>query len=340
MTADSSPTVRPRLLSPAIALSVPLLVLAWAFWPTFVDLAQVWKLNPQYSHGWLVPIFAAVLLYSRRDRLDMSAFSPSWWGVPVLALGVGLRLQGGYFYYAWLDPISLLPTLFGVGLLVGGRAFARWAWPAVLFLAFMIPLPFRLAIALSGPLQHLATIVSTFVMQVLGLPALAEGNVILLNEHQINIVEACSGLSMLMVFVAQSAAMAIMVARPLADRLILFISAVPIAVAANIIRITVTGVLYDSVSGETAHIFFHDAAGLLMPVFALGILWIELKLLNRLFISVPAATIRAAAPRRVPTEPRKPRAQQKVSRNEQMRHFAKKSTIETTDIEQPAVEKT
>src|SRR6202041_1075631 len=177
-----------------------------------------------------VPVFAAVLLYARRNRLDLSTFRPSVWGLPVLAIGIAVRLLGAYFYWVWLDPISLLPTLLGLGLLVAGWGLVRWAWPAVLFLAFMIPLPFSLAVALSGPLQHMATVVSTFVMQVVGLPALAEGNLILLNEHQINIVEACSGLSMLVVFVALSAAMAIVVARPIMDRLLLFVSAVPIAV--------------------------------------------------------------------------------------------------------------
>ena len=158
-------------------------------------------------------------------------------------------------------------------------------------------------------MQHLATIVSTFVMQVLGLPALAEGNVILLNEHSINIVEACSGLSMLVVFVALSAGLAIVVSRPLADRLILFVSAVPIAIVANILRITVTGVLYDTVSGETAHAFFHDVAGWLMMPLALGMLWVELKILDRLFVAVPVSA-RVPAPRRTPVEPRGPRPRQ------------------------------
>jgi exosortase len=324
-----------------VALLIPLACLVWAFWTTFADLALAWKIYPQYSHGWLVPVFAAVLLYHRRDRLDLSAFSPSLWGVPVLALGVGLRLVGAYYYYVWLDPISLVPMVLGVGLLVGGRAFGRWAWPAVLFLTFMIPLPDRVAIALSGPLQHLATVVSTFVMQVIGLPALAEGNKILLNEHEINIVEACSGLSMLFVFVALAAAMAIVVTRPLTDRIILLVSSVPIAVVANIARITVTGVLYDTVSGETAYTFYHDVAGLLMMPLALGMLWLELKLLDRLFVAVPAGAYRVPPARRAPPPGRAPRARQVPPPAPRARsRYVKKPTVDTTPAEQPAVEKT
>jgi exosortase len=335
MTATPAPA-RPRSLSPVMALVIPTAGLVWAFWTTFADLAHVWKINPQYSHGWLVPLFAAILLYARRNRLDVAAFTPSVWGLPLLALGLGLRLVGAYYYYAWLDPISLLPTLFGVGMVVGGRAFARWAWPAVLFLAFMVPLPYRVAIALSGPLQHLATVVSTFFMQVLGLPALAEGNVILLNDQRINIVEACSGLSMLVVFVALSAAMAIIVTRPLVDRLILLVSAVPIAVTANVIRITVTGVLYETVNGATAHAFFHDVAGLLMMPFALGLLWVELKVLDRLFVAVPAGALRNPMPR-TPVAPRPPRARQVPAPGSRGRSrlFADKKKATT-----PAAEKT
>ena len=341
MTASHAAT-RSRSYTPVALLLVPLACLVWAFWPTFVDLAQVWKINPQYSHGWLVPVFAAIVLYARRDRLDVSAFAPSWWSVPLLALGVGLRLIGAYYYYAWLDPLSLLPTLLGVGMMVGGRAFGRWAWPAVLFLAFMIPLPYRLATSLSGPLQHLATVVSTFVMQVLGLPALAEGNVILLNEHSINIVEACSGLSMLMVFVALSAGMAIVVARPLVDRLILFVSAVPIAVMANIVRVTVTGVLYDNVSGETANAFFHDVAGWLMMPLALGLLWIELKILDRLFIKVPASAARLPIVPRTPAVPCAPRVRQvpPPAARKRSRPFSKKAGKQTSQAEKPAGKKT
>jgi exosortase len=302
MTPAAS-AARPGRLSPLAILAVPLAATVWAYWPTLVDLARVWQINPQYSHGWLVPVFAAILLWSRRNLLDLSAISPSLWGLPFLIAAGVLRLYGAYYAYAPLDDVSLLPALFGVGLLVGGWAFGRWAWPAVLFLVFMIPLPYFVAIALSAPLQSLATVVSTFIMQVGGLPALSEGTVIRINDQAINIVEACSGLSMLMVFIALSTAMALIVSRPLVDRIILLVSAVPIAVTANILRVTITGILYETTSSAMAHTFFHDVAGWLMMPLALGLLWLELKILDRVFVpqtrsisATPAAvTARRAA---------------------------------------------
>jgi exosortase len=133
-------------------------------------------------------------------------------------------------------------------------------------------------------LQRLATVVSTFLLQTLGLPAVAEGNRILMNEQDINIVEACSGLRMLVVFFALSAGMALLVNRRMLDRMILLGSAIPIALIANVIRITVTGFLLENVSGETAHWFFHDLAGWFMMPLALALLGLEIWILNKLFL--------------------------------------------------------
>jgi exosortase len=275
-----------RRLSTAILLLLPVVFFSWAYWPTFLDLANAWSTNPQYSHGYLVPLFALYLLYLRRDRLDLSAWTPSWWGLPLLALGLSLRLFGAFFYFVGLDGLSVVPTLAGICLLLGGQSAWRWAWPSILFAGFAIPMPYRLASALSGPLQRLATLVSTFVMQTIGLPALAEGNVILLDEYQIGIVEACSGLNMMVVFFALSTAVALLIQRPLLDRMLILASAAPIAVASNIARITITGILYRTTSSEAANAFFHDLAGWLMMPLALVMLWIELLVLERLFLPV------------------------------------------------------
>ena len=288
----TSPVLSPRLrLAPLAPLALTLAALLWAFWPTLLDLAQTWSTNPQYSHGFLVPVFAGFLLWLRRDRLDLAALKPSWWGLPLVAAGIALRLFATYKYYVSLEAVGLMPCVAGLVLLLGGRAAWRWAWPAVLFLGFMIPLPYSLATALSGPLQRLATVTSTYVMQTLGLPALAEGNVILLDDHQIGIVEACSGLRMLVVFFALATAVVLVIGRPLLDRLLIIASAIPIALVSNIIRVTATGVMHEMGQSELANTFFHDVAGWLMMPLALGMLWIELKLLALLIIEVPAGVV-------------------------------------------------
>lgn len=283
----SAPT---RSRAPLVSLALLLGCLGWAFGSTLTELSHVWKTNDQYSHGFLVPVFAALLLWLRRERLERTELRPSLlFGGVLLALGIGVRLFGVYWYYLWLDPISLLPCLAGVCWLVGGRVAWKWAWPAILYLTFMIPLPYRVATALSAPLQSLATVVSTFLMQTIALPALSEGNVITLNDARLNVVEACSGLRMLVVFIALSTALALLTRRPWLDKLILLVSAVPIAVVSNILRITATGILHETTSSETANAFFHDLGGWLMMPLGLLLLTVEMKILSHLFIAPPPA---------------------------------------------------
>jgi exosortase len=295
-TTTSSPSLAwpwQRLIVPAVLASM----LLWAFAPTLAELAHRWSADPQYSHGYLVPAFALVLLWLRRERCAaVKADGGSWWGLVLLAGGTALRFFGDYLYLDWLDAASLMPCLFGFAILLGGKAALLWAWPAIAFLAFMIPLPFRLEIALAHPLQRVATIASTYALQTIGLPALSEGNTILINETRIGVVEACSGLSMLVIFFALSTAFGILAPRPLWQRLLLVLSAVPIALIANITRITVTGLMHETVGHKAADLVFHDLAGWLMMPFALMLLWLELKVLGRLILEAPIAEPSANSP--------------------------------------------
>ena len=102
--------------------------------------------------------------------------------------------RGAYYYFTWFDAISLLPSVAGLCLLVGGWDTLRWAWPSIAFLIFMVPLPYRVEAALGSPLQRLATLSSTYVLQLFGLPAFSSGNTIVINDYTIGIVDACNGL--------------------------------------------------------------------------------------------------------------------------------------------------
>ncbi len=275
---------------------------AWAYAPFLGEMLQRWTHDPQYSHGFLVPLFAGFLLWQRRELLAKQRLSPRWWGLLVIGVGVALRLIGAYLYIDWLVGLSLLPTLAGFAVLVGGWPALRWSWPAVAFLFFMVPLPYRLHAALGGPLQHLATVASTYALQTLGFPALNEGNVILIDQTRIGVVEACSGLSMLLTFFALSTAVALVMERPLLDRLVLLGSAVPVAVACNLVRITVTGVLHELAGSRVADLVFHDLAGWLMMPLGVAILLGELYLLGRLLV---AASVDVPVPLAPPAGPKK-----------------------------------
>jgi exosortase len=214
-----------------------------------------------------------------------------------LPIGISLAgsVLGRYYYYAWFDHMSLLTCLAGLALLIGGWPMLRWSWPAVAFLIFMIPLPDRFAVAMSGPMQTFATNASVLLLQVMGQPALAEGNVILLNEVELGIVEACSGLRMLVVFIALATAVALLVRKPIWEKILIAASALPIALLSNVLRITLTALLYEVLDDEFAKIFSHDLAGWLMMPMGLALLGLELVLLGQLFLEGGAASVNPTA---------------------------------------------
>lgn len=269
---------------------VPVALLAgawvWVYWPTLTALTERWATDPQYSHGYLVPLFALGLIWMRAPARNQAIFQPSWVGLPILALGILLRLVSVYRYNDWLDGFSLIVTFAGLLTMLGGWAIMRWTWPAMAFLLFMVPLPWTLERWLAYPLRTIATAASNYALQTIGLPSVAEGHTILLRKTPLLVAEACSGLSMLVIFLALATAMAIIVRRPLWERLLIVASAIPVAVLSNVARITVTGLMHEWVGREMADLVFHDLAGWLMMPFALAVLWLELWLLGKLFVEV------------------------------------------------------
>jgi exosortase len=279
-------------------------LLLWVYWPTLEELFRRWSTDHQYSHGYLVPGFALVLLWLRRGKLPAANTGACAWGIALLLLGGGLRLAGSYIYLDWLEAFSLLPCVAGVAVFLGGARMLAWSWPAIAFLVFMIPLPFRVETAMSGPLRAIATGASTYSLQTIGISAFSEGNVIVLDDARLGVAEACSGLSMLTIFFALSVAVAVLLQRPLWERLLIVLSAVPIAMAANVIRITVTGVLYETAGHELAELVFHDLAGWFMMPVGLGLLFLELKVLSHVLIPLPERATAAVLQPSVQQRPR------------------------------------
>lgn len=277
----------PKRPSSSAALAIPILlvagVLAYAYWPSLRMLTRVWE-TPDYSHGWLVPPFAALLLYIRRDMFQLEGSRGSWWGAALILLSALAYVGAEVLGFKLIGAFSLLPCLAGIALTLGGWSMLRWSWPAIVFLGFMIPLPMALETAATYPLRRIGTIASTYILQTCNLPAVAEGNVINLSNQTIGVAEACSGLRMLMTSVALAFALVIIINRPWWERVIILLSAVPIALITNIIRIVVTGLCYEYFSKELAEKVFHDYAGYMMMPMAALLLWAEMTVLSHLTI--------------------------------------------------------
>src|SRR5579872_2101408 len=176
--------------SPAVSfvgLALTVGVIIACYLGTFAHLIGRWSHEPDYSHGFLVPIISAWLLWQRRHMLRSASQSVKgrWLGVVLLFLSAVIRLFAFYFGFTLVEPVALIVCVAGVAAVVGGIPALRYAWPSIVFLVFMIPLPGALAGRLSGPLQHVATACSTYVLQTLGVPAIATGNVICLSHGRI-----------------------------------------------------------------------------------------------------------------------------------------------------------
>lgn len=265
-----------------------LALFGWAYWTTLVDVKHHWDSDPLYSHGYLVPGFACVLLWMRRDLLKGMELRPSVWGLALVLLGVAMRLVPLRYGFSVADRYSILPTLAGICLGVGGWPALRWAWPGVAFLLFMLHLPAGVDQWLATPLQRVATLASTNALQTFGCFAVSEGNTILLSNGELSVEEACSGLRMLVTFCAMTTAVAMVTNRSWLQRGIIVASSLPLAVVCNVARITLTGIIHEMLGPDTARLVFHDLAGWLMILLGLGFLWLELAVLARLFVPTTA----------------------------------------------------
>jgi exosortase len=275
------------LHSRSLAISaIPLFgLLGWAYLPTLQWMADKWASDPQYSHGFLVPLFSAYLLYRNRE-------TPGPWrsaplpivGGALLVIALVMRAVSGGLLFHQLDAASLLVTLLGMSAALGGRQLLRRTAPAILFLIFMFPLPFELERDVGGPLKTVATYSSTFLLQTCGLPAIAEGNVILIDEIKLGVVDACSGLKMLMTFAAFSAGAVLLAQRTMFEKLMVLLGIVPIALLANVLRITATGISLTFGPDKQTTEFLHDFYGWLMMPVGLVLLGLELWILKRLVV--------------------------------------------------------
>lgn len=293
---------RPDQLYPLLALIalIVLLVcpLVGAYWNSLEITGAAWRSDSLYSHGYLIPLFAFVLLLMRRKPFEPVEMAERWAGVGVILFGLLLRNLAAAYHTTTIDSPTLVICLLGSFLLVGGWSALRWAGPAVGFLIFMYPVPIFIKDTVLQKLQSLATLASTWLLQTMSVMAFREGNRIQILDNPLNsggdvsadpiflnVIDACSGLRMLTIFVALAVAIVMVTDRPWWDRLIILLSSVPIAILVNVIRITVTAFLFIwAGEQEWVKTFSHNGAGLFMMPLALGFLCLELEILSRLVI--------------------------------------------------------
>ena len=257
----------------------------WAYWPTLLHLQSIWDREPDYSHGYLVIPLFLFFLYIRRSSFP-AVLTPSWIGLVVLLGSIVLRVVGGVIFITPLDGWSIVLWVGGVALCLGGWPLLRWCLGPTLFLAFMVPLPFRYETLISQPLQRIAAILSSFVLRCIGQPAFAEETTIIVGTEILQVEQSCSGLRIFVGVFALTCGYLLAFRRELWEASLLIVAVIPVALVANAIRIVVTAILYRHYADEVAQKFSHDFAGYLMIPLAAFLLWTVQWYLNCLIPDV------------------------------------------------------
>lgn len=259
-------------------------VLGWAYWPTLAVFADKWINDPQYSHGLLVPFFSGYLVWRLwKDRTPELKPMPIL-GCTILAVLLAVRGLAGTILFYQLDAAALLLSIAAAVIAFGGLPLLKRTWPAIAFLLFMVPLPYELERNVGAPLKTAATVSSTFLLQTLGLPAIRDGNLILIDEVRLGVVDACSGLKMMVTFAAFSVGAALMIRRSRFEKLMILLGIVPVAIVTNVLRITMTGVSFNFITDKGTRDFLHDGYGYAMMLIGLALLALELWVLKRLVV--------------------------------------------------------
>lgn len=276
-----------RTWIPEAVLAAVFLVFAYA--PNLLYLITIWNNEPNYSHGFLVIPIALVILWRRLsdDPIDWSSLRVPPWTWALLVVPLVVRALAYERSMQWVESATILPVVACLAFALGGWSLLARAWPAVAFLVFMLPLPPSINTMVSLPLQRIATKGSCFALQLTGLWVVPSGNVITLETpagpQQLEVALACNGLSMLMTLAATVTAAVILVPMPAWKRLIVLLSAVPIALFSNIARIVATGWFYYYMDGARAKEVAHDWSGYFMMPLALVLVGLEIWLLSWLF---------------------------------------------------------
>ena len=277
-----------NLLGTVSVLLAMLAVTVLSYWSISANVFKEWQRSDDYSAGQLVPLIALFLVWRERKTLRRCMLRPCWWGIVLLILAQAARFYGLLFMYESGVRYSMVLTLAGLILMVAGwQVFRSVSW-ILLFLFLMFPLPGRIHNLINGPLQKMSTTGSVFLLEAFGVRVRQQGNVVMLNEKiPMAVVEACSGLRMLIAFVIVAAFIAYMVNRSRRKKAVLLFSSIPVAIMCNILRLCVTAVLFLLVSAEVAEKFFHDFAGLAMMPIAVLLMFGELWLMDKLTVPVP-----------------------------------------------------
>ena len=264
-----------------IAAVVAIAALAATFSSSLSFMSQQWQ-SEEYSHGYLIPLIALFLLWRERRQLIDAPWRGAWLGVGMVVGGLLLMLLGELSAIYVIVQYAFLITLAGLFLSLVGVAGMRYLWVPLVYLIFMIPLPAFLYNNLSSQLQLISSQLGVLVIRAFGLSVYLEGNVIDLGVYKLQVVEACSGLRYLFPLMSFGFLCAYLFRGKLWQRVIVFLSSIPLTVIMNSFRIGVIGVLVNRWGIEQAEGFLHAFEGWIIFMACVALLFLEIILLMKI----------------------------------------------------------
>lgn len=249
-------------------LAATLLLMIALYWEIVPSMVQQWQKDENYSHGFLVPLIAGYFFWQRWPELKERPVNPANTGLFVVVLGLLQLLIAWLGSEYFLMRSSLIVLLAGLVLFLFGSEVLKGMALPLGYLFFMVPIPYIIYDMAAFPLKLFVTKASVGFLKLFGVVVMREGNIIMFPATTLEVADACSGIRSLISLLALAVAYSFFIKIPLQKRILLILSALPIAIFTNALRVIITGFLAQFWGAKAAEGFFHEFAGL--AVFALA----------------------------------------------------------------------
>ena len=264
------------------ALILVLFSFAVLYREVIVKLVRDWSIDDNYSHGFLIVPLALFFVWERRAKLAAAVPNRSMAGLALVVLSVAVLIAGVLGSELFLMRTSMLSMIAGIVLFLYGTQHLKILAFPILFLLLMIPIPSIIFNQIAFPLQLIASRFGEMALTTLGIPVLREGNIIQLANTSLEVAEACSGIRSLISLLTLGIVYGYFIDPRIWMRFALALATIPVAIAANGIRVAGTGVAAHYYGPEAAQGFFHSFSGWLVFISA----FIMLFVIHRAFVMV------------------------------------------------------
>ena len=255
----------------------------------FPILYRTWLRDPNWSHGFLIPLFSIYLIYVRFGEIMAARRQVCLWGLIAVIAAGALQVFPYRIQNPWSAQIAMVLLATALVLHLAGWQVFKFLWLPILFLVFAMPVSQAIYTDVAFRLQNVAAYWATKVLELCTVQVQTRGSTLFVvnlqgREVPLTVEEACSGVRLLMAFVALSVAMAYMAERPIWQRVVLVLMGIPVAIACNVLRVVITATMFIIGREEFGKHFMHSFTGMMMLIPAVGMLWLVGWVLQRLFV--------------------------------------------------------